>query len=91
MENLRSNYEALMRSKSELPKEFNKVMEDIGSSDAKFVMQKRLSVADTNLPPCSLSIPLKAVKRNFLIDQEEEFIDEYEIPVLGDGFITRFS
>ncbi|OMO58224.1 hypothetical protein CCACVL1_25531 [Corchorus capsularis] len=83
MENLKpNNSEGLTQSKSELPQEFIKVMEDMGGFDAKFVIQKRLSVADTNLPPCCLSIPLKAVKRDFLTEQEEEFIDEYEIPVL---------
>ncbi|OMP12301.1 hypothetical protein COLO4_03322 [Corchorus olitorius] len=82
MENLKPNSEALTQSKSELPQEFIKVMEDIGGFDAKFVIQKRLSVADTNLPPCCLSIPLKAIKIDFLTDEEEESIDEYEIPVL---------
>ncbi|OMO90326.1 hypothetical protein COLO4_19240 [Corchorus olitorius] len=82
MEDLKPNSEALTQSKSELPQEFIKVMEDIGGFDAKFVIQKRLSVADTNLPPCCLSIPLNAIKRDFLTEQEEEFIDEFEIPVL---------
>ncbi|OMO58225.1 nramp transporter [Corchorus capsularis] len=53
MEDLKpNNSEGLTQSKSELPQEFINVMEDMGGFDAKFVIQKRLSVADTNLPPC---------------------------------------